>query len=325
MKGKYRIVVQNKRIKYDFEVKRNITIIRGDSATGKTALVDMIREYYENGDDSGIDLHCDKVCAVLEGRNWKAQLMLLSDSIVFIDEGNPFVASKEFAAELQESTNYFVIVTRESLAALPYSVDEIYGIRNSGKYGSLKQTYNEMYHIYHTEAILSDIKPEVVLTEDSNAGYQFFDGLCKKHQLKCHSCEGKSNSFSMAEKYHDRDVLIVADGAAFGPEMEKMTKLMQVKKNIHLYLPESFEWIILKSGAVNNHEIKEILEMPYDYIDSKEYLSWERFFTRILIDMTKDTFLSYNKKALNPSYQQEYVVDKILHIMQKIDFMWKDK
>ena len=27
MKGKYRIIVENKKIRYDFEVKRNITII----------------------------------------------------------------------------------------------------------------------------------------------------------------------------------------------------------------------------------------------------------------------------------------------------------
>lgn len=65
MKGKHRITVQNKRIRYDFEIKRNITIIRGDSATGKTALVDMIREYYENGAESGVELKCDKTCVVL--------------------------------------------------------------------------------------------------------------------------------------------------------------------------------------------------------------------------------------------------------------------
>lgn len=34
---------------------------------------------------------------------------------------------------------------------LPYSVTEIYGIRNSGKYGMLKQVYNEMYQIYSHE------------------------------------------------------------------------------------------------------------------------------------------------------------------------------
>lgn len=38
MRGTYRVSVQNKRIWYDFEIKRNITIIRGDSATGNTAL-----------------------------------------------------------------------------------------------------------------------------------------------------------------------------------------------------------------------------------------------------------------------------------------------
>ncbi len=38
MKGKYHVVVQNNRLRYEFDIKRNITIIRGDSATGKTTL-----------------------------------------------------------------------------------------------------------------------------------------------------------------------------------------------------------------------------------------------------------------------------------------------
>lgn len=140
MKGKYRVTIQNKKIKYDFEIRRNITIIRGDSATGKTALVDMVREYYQNGEDSGIELHCSKMCIVLEGRNWKTQLSLIQDSIVFIDEGNHFVSSKDFSSEIQNTDNYYVIVTRESLSALPYSINEIYGIRDSGKYGYLKDS-----------------------------------------------------------------------------------------------------------------------------------------------------------------------------------------
>ena len=42
MKGKYRVVVSTKRLKYDFELHRNLTIIQGDSATGKTTMIDMI-------------------------------------------------------------------------------------------------------------------------------------------------------------------------------------------------------------------------------------------------------------------------------------------
>lgn len=324
MKGKYRIIVQNKRIKYDFEIKRNITIIRGDSATGKTALVDMIREYYENGEDSGIELSCEKNCSVLEGRNWEANLALLENTIIFIDEGNSFVSSKEFAKAVQDSSNYYVIVTRESLATLPYAVDEIYGIRNSGKYGNLKQTYNEMYRIYNLEAVSTNIKPELVITEDSNSGYQFFEEICRKNSLECLTAEGKSNIFVMAESTQAQSVLIIADGAAFGPEMEKIIKLMKVKSQLNLYLPESFEWLILQSELFVDLEIKEILAAPYEYINSEEYLSWERYFTQLLIDKTKDSYLSYSKKILNPSYKQEMVAGKILKVMEKIALSWNN-
>ena len=56
MRGSYRIIVQNAKVRYDFEVRRNLTVIRGNSATGKTTLIEMIREYYEDGISSGVEL-----------------------------------------------------------------------------------------------------------------------------------------------------------------------------------------------------------------------------------------------------------------------------
>ena len=87
MKGKHRVVVSTKRLRYDFELRRNLTIIRGDSATGKTTLVDMIQEYVSNPSGSPIELVCDKTCFVLLGALWIEQLSGIRDSIVFIDEG----------------------------------------------------------------------------------------------------------------------------------------------------------------------------------------------------------------------------------------------
>lgn len=174
MVGAYRVVIQNKKIKFDFEIRRNITILRGDSATGKTTLVEMIREYEELGPDSGIELQCEKDCVVLSGRQWKKQLADLSQSIVFIDEGNAFTASKEFAAAIQKTDNYYVLVTREGLETLPYSVTEIYGIRTSKHFGDLKQTYNEFFRIYGKPMGLEKLKPTAIITEDSNSGFQFF-------------------------------------------------------------------------------------------------------------------------------------------------------
>ena len=77
MKGLHKVIVQNNRLHYEFDIKRNITIIQGNSATGKTTLTD----------------------------------------------------------------NYYVLITRENLYNLPYSVEEIYGIRTSGRHGTLKQSY----------------------------------------------------------------------------------------------------------------------------------------------------------------------------------------
>ena len=174
MKGTYRVVVSTKRLKYDFMIRRNITIIQGNSATGKTTLVDMIREAVNNPSGASVDLVCDKKCFVLDGTLWKEQLTAVSNSIVFIDEGNEFIKTIEFSKFIQNTDNYYVIVTRESLPTLPYSVEEIYGIKSSGKYGKLEQKFNEFYRIYGSDIYKQSIHPDTVLTEDSNSGYQFF-------------------------------------------------------------------------------------------------------------------------------------------------------
>ena len=96
MKGSYKLTVQAAHMKYELELSRNITILRGDSATGKTVLVEMIQEYNLNGSDTGIQLSCEKPCRVIAGNTWKEQLVHIEESIVFIDEGNRFVSSEDF-------------------------------------------------------------------------------------------------------------------------------------------------------------------------------------------------------------------------------------
>lgn len=320
MKGKYRIVIENRKIRYDFEIKRNITVIKGDSATGKTTLVDMISEYYENGADSGIKLQCDKVCAVLEGRSWKSVLGTFHDSILFIDEGNGFVSTLEFASAIQDTDNYYVIVTRESLPMLPYSVTEIYGIKNSGKYGTLRQTYNEMYRIYDDAYQNQTIQPTVVISEDSNAGFQFFDSICGKYGIECVTARGKSNIFRELQKIQGENILVIADGAAFGSEMERIMAVLKIRRNVHLFLPESFEWLILQAGIIKDREIMRILDFPYDYVESSKYMSWERYFTELLIEKTKGTYLVYSKRILNEAYTIGNVPKAILDKMEGIQF-----
>ena len=245
MKGSYEIIVANAKVRYEFTVRRNITIIKGDSATGKTTLVEMIREYYESGEGSGIELRSKKECRVLAGRDWKRLLEGIYESIVFIDEDNAFLPTREFAEAVRESDNYYVIVTRESLPNLPYSVEEIYGIRESGKYASLKQTYNELFHIYGREDYTKPVTPEYVIVEDSNSGYEFFVGMMGENDSKVTSASGKSNIFLKMMESTMGQVLVIADGAAFGSEMDRVMKLIHRKSGIALYLPGRYKAIPL--------------------------------------------------------------------------------
>ena len=129
MLGKYNILVENAYIRYEFEITRNITVIRGQSATGKTTLIEMIREYNEQ-EDTGIRVQCEKPLTVLYGRDWMNRLINISGSIVFIDEQSRFVKSVEFAEAIKDSDNYYVIVTREKLSDTYYNFS-IYPSLNS--------------------------------------------------------------------------------------------------------------------------------------------------------------------------------------------------
>lgn len=318
MKGQVQVVVFNGAVRYEFLLRRNLTIIRGDSATGKTTLVELIREYYEAGEQSGIHLSCEKNCRVLDGRDWKTLLAVTHDSVVFIDDENGFVRTAEFAEAAKESDNYFVIVTRVFLPNLPYSVNEIYGIRSSGRYAGLRQVYHELYHIYPPFDYSKVFEPELVVVEDSNAGYEFYHALSEDRPYRVISAEGKTKIPQLLRDLPPQRILIIADGAAFGPEMARTVETTERRKEIALFLPESFEWMVLRAGLIQYSGMDRILDSPADYIESSEYFSWEQYFTALLTRITQGTWLRYSKRSLNPAYKTESVQKKILKLVQKI-------
>ena len=122
---------------------------------------------------------------------------------------------------------------------------------------------------------------------------------------------GKSNIFKILNESNE-NILVIADGAAFGSQMERVSKLIVHKKNAVLFLPESFEYPLLQSSLFKDSEITEILDSPSDFIDCKKYLSWEQFFTSLLIKKSENTFLKYSKQKLNPNYLAESIKSKIL-------------
>ena len=314
MKGKHKIEVRSKRIVFTIELERNITILRGDSATGKTTLVEMLSAYENYGRKSGITIVCDKTCRVLSGALWEAQLKDIQDAIVFVDEGSTFVSSLDFARAIQKTGNYYVLVTREDLSTLPYSVNAILELKKTTS--RFKRTYNKAYPIYDSLSA-SDVElgsVEKLLTEDANSGYQLFTKVGEKYGIVCISAAGKDNIKQKILLLKSEKVLVIADGAAFGPQMNDIYRLMQEDSaKFSLYLPESLEWLLLKADLLGQPDVLEILKHPADFIESSEFFSWERFFTNLLEQRTKDVpYMRYDKAKLPEFYLQEENLEKII-------------
>jgi len=105
LKGRIKIVVSTKRLRYELNLRRNITIIQGDSASGKTTLIQIINDYLSGRTGPGTEV---------------------------VDEQEKFLHTKAFAKAVLTSDCYFVLITRDGLNMLPYSVNEIYYLKNSG-------------------------------------------------------------------------------------------------------------------------------------------------------------------------------------------------
>ena len=317
MRGTHRVSIGNKRVRFRFDVRRNITVVRGDSGTGKTTLYDLVAAHMREGADSRVQLSCDRPCVALTDYDWRHQLAGFSSSIVFVDEGARYVPSEEFAAAVLGTDNYYVIFSREPLHQLPYSVNEIYAIKTSGRYHSLEPLYRpRVRHVYGTPSTVR-ANYETLLTEDAKSGYEFYRKRFEQTDIVCVSAQNNSGIYPWLRRHLERRVFVVADGAAFGAEAGRVLALQESHADsITICLPESFEWLLLSSGLVRNPELQSILRSPADYIESRDHTSWERFFSALLTRETQGTAFAYSKARLAPAWILEQNAEQVMALIR---------
>lgn len=317
MKGKIKIAVKNKHIDFRFVLDRNITILTGDSGTGKTKLINMVRDYAESGKSSGVTLSCEKPCLVLAGKNWEYELEQTHESVVFVEESTAFLTSQAFAEAVQHSDNYYVLVTREPLPQIPYSIDSIKWISKHGKTPKIVKLHENI-----SVKKISDFPYDAVIVEDSKSGFFFFQRATESHKLECMTANGKSGIIKLLQSSKKRRILVIADAAALGSEIKGLLYFRaSTDKKIDFFLPESFEWLILRSAIFDRDaDVRQKLADPVEYIDCKEYFSWERFFTALLVSASKGKpNLEYpsHKGSIPSGYLTEANIDSILNAMNR--------
>lgn len=171
MKGIKIIELSYKDIHYSIILNRNISIIRGDSGTGKTTLHSCVALFNKRGASSGVKLGSTAPCQALPG-SWELDsisIQSLSNHILLIDEENGYAHTEKFASLIKNSSNYFVLITREDMPNIPYSINAIYDL-------STLQVGKQYYVTNHERYISTGFgttNVDCILTEDGKSGRQF--------------------------------------------------------------------------------------------------------------------------------------------------------
>ena len=320
MTGSYDIEVWSSKVKFKLHINRSITIIRGESATGKSTLVSMVDNYELYGTASGICIKSEVPCIAMNRFN---QNNMHSHSIIFLDEGAEALISGKVQKAIDGMDAYVVIVTRDKIgvnelhryAGLPVDICAIKRLRYSGRYvEDRRETIMEsIYTGSKKRAPLNSF--DTIIVEDEKSGYTFWKMIAELEDREIVVCTARSNSnvADMAVEYcrNGHNVLMVVDAAAYGCYMGIAEKAMKIcKSRLALLAPESFEYMLLVSDIIQGVK-KDVISKPEDYADSTRYKSIERFFTDYLIQITRGTPYEYSKSHLNSAYTSDSNISKI--------------
>lgn len=126
MTGTKTIDIKTMRYSYHLELTRKITLLRGDSGTGKTTLVTDISNA---GLGDRLQIHSENELITFKPTESLSRILSTISStdtaICIFDEDCDFLTSKEFADAVNTSGNYFLLITRKLLTWIPTGADSV--------------------------------------------------------------------------------------------------------------------------------------------------------------------------------------------------------
>lgn len=306
MKGKHIVGITSRRAEYRLELERKITVIKGKSGTGKSSVIRLVSDYLELGKDSGIKVTVSsstRLLVLTNSSDWDTVMSSLRNTIIFFDEDVRYIYTEAFQKALWTADCYAVIISRSGqFTGLPFAVSSIYELvteRNG------KNTITSMYHLYEEKHKRNVF--DLVVTDDSNSGYEMAKYAFDSEKMRVISAGGNASVYRTLMKNGGKNdqICVDVDGAAFGPYIEPVLKFAELQGTISVSAPESFEFILLHLDSVMKHLSLDHGELSrtYDFCDSKDFITWERYYENLLNEITTEHLgFSYGKSKLNPYF-----------------------
>ena len=335
MNGEVTLTIETGRLKFELTFSRNVSFIRGASGTGKTYLCDLIEQ--SRSADSGVVVSLTKEVPLRVmpmntlddpfAMPWYEVFGRINDTIFIIDEECDCLKGKPYnlSEVIKRTSNYYVIISRDRFSDILYSVYSIYEltVQPDPEYSKLFIKNQQIFSNTST-----DMNPALIITEDSGTGFDFFTKSTNAPVLTAHTKTRVSRMLKGNLQQNKQNILAIADGAAFGSEVEEVMQIIKkANTNVILYLPESFEWLLLHSLIFKNDSmIQQILEDYLNMIDYTEFFSLEQYFTKILEDACKKQNVLYSKstQSLPTIFLTEENIKYLLSLIPNVNFPESD-
>ncbi len=280
-----RITDFENKLTYILNLEYRVTIIEGNSATGKTELIRRL------DDSENRQISVTSPMPIMHINSKVLRLTkTLRDDIIYIMDENDNIEDHDMVNIINNSKCKFILITRNTtLPNINYGIRQIYYFRNSGKYNILTKLYN----IDNSNVDIS--KLQSIITEDSGSGKKFYE---KTLNMSILSSNGNSN----ITNYMSNNQCIIIDELGFGPYIKLVYRKLK-NNNIALIYPRSFEYLILISG---------ILGLMSNFDDNYDINHAEKYYYKKLREICQEYNLKYNKGDLDDWFLVKSQSDKII-------------
>lgn len=299
------IKVESKREYYEFDLKRKVTVIRGESGRGKSSFVsaatDTSGAYKKYYSAKGF------VYQELTGENWADVLsgfINLNKRYIFLIDDEDFVVTSTFSdLYMRDTHNYYIIINRHavkdfrSLSQIPFAVDSVYDFKTSGRKHWLEPHY-KIDSVYQSAY-------DVVVTEDRGSGFRFL----KNYNEQVSTAKGNSNVYGFLKRnisqLRGKRIFLFADLAVFGPYLDSAYGYAKYERlNITLFPDyDSFDYLLLISNFFK-YDINSISENMM-----LRYASHEKLYEAVIKQITKGKPYYYDAEEDKGTLSSCYLVD----------------
>ena len=275
--------IKYKKYDYTLVISGPVTVISGDSATGKTLLLKIINQLIQLSNDNLIiddyRIIIPRLLLMPEDLDSKQKVLLL------IDEEDISKAACNMLATLPRDKIRLLVFSRDKSAEFCYGVDNIFELVGT-KYNMKMQLAYPNY-LY----CKNNIRGHYILCEDETLGFECVKKVFEPLGYEVLTARSKDNIDTCLQ--HLKDVIVLCDLCGLNGATRKVLDQVIFNESVYVYPCKSFEWMLLQ------HPFFKDFEIP-NYSDSWSKLSEEDYYLEFLKKVLQETVgLIYNKTNLS--------------------------